>query len=80
MKNIILSDPEVVRIMDQSAKDILEDPFLRETVSHKYYELTREELQSMWMKKLNHLYFKNKDFYFGNGLTQNSYWFWYHFG
>ena len=66
--------------MDKTSQDALDDPFIRETVSHKYYEMTREEKLAMWMKKLNYLYKKDKDFYFGNGLTQNSYWFWYHLG
>ena len=43
--------------------DMETDPEL--ALTHEYYEMTREEIQLMWMKKLNHLYFKkDRDFYF----------------
>ena len=34
----------------------------------------------MWMKKLNYLWNKNKDFYFNKGFAQSYFWFWAHLG
>ena len=48
--------------------------------SEKYYEMSREEIQHMWMKKLNHLWNFNMNFYFKKGLTSSYNWYWAHLG
>ena len=65
MKQVM--SPIMNEVIEQCAKDIKEDPFLAETVSQKYYEMTREEMSFMWMKKMSHLWFKNREFYFKYG-------------
>lgn len=66
---------------DHTAKDMVEDPFLREGQSHKYYEMTREEQMQLWMKRLHHLWFKkDREFYFKTGISPFSYWFLLYFG
>jgi hypothetical protein len=37
------------------------DPDLK--LTHKYYEMTREELQLMWMKKLHKMFKEDKEHY-----------------
>jgi acyl-CoA oxidase len=34
----------------------------------------------MWMKKLNYLWNKDRDFYFNKGFSQSYFWYWAHFG
>lgn len=65
MKQVM--SPIMNEVIEQCAKDIKEDPWLAQTVSHKYYEMTREELHLMWMKKMHYLWNKNRQFYFKYG-------------
>ena len=47
-------------------------------LTHKYYEMTREEIHLMWMKKINHIWFnKDREFYFQKGSTNNFHWFYW---
>lgn len=80
MKKILMPDEVSNQIRDQVAKDIQSDPEIAWSVSEKYYEMSREEIQHMWMKKLNHLWNFNKNFYFKKGLTSSYNWYWAHLG
>lgn len=40
--------------MKKVEEDYKNHPFLRNT--HKYYEMTRYEMQEMWMKKLKYIW------------------------
>jgi hypothetical protein len=58
---------------------MLEDPMMAS--DHKFYELTREEVQLNWMKKLNHIWFKkDREFYFHKGKAGTYHWFFMHQG
>jgi len=46
-----------------------------------FYEMTRSEQQTDWMKKLNHAYFNlDRKFYFGSGSNPAFGWNWVHRG
>jgi len=59
----------------QVAKDQIEDPELH--LTHTYYEMTVEEKQKMWMKRINHLWFKGEEYrkrYFFTRPTVDYFW------
>ena len=69
----LLVDPEAKKIMDKTKYDLENDPKLKFT--HKYYEWTPQEIQQMWMQKLNYLWFhKDRKFYFKDGHQINFSW------
>ena len=63
---------------ERALQEAENDPALKHT--HKYYEWTREEIQYNWMKRLHHLYHKDKKFYFLERPDVQFNWMWLYFG
>ena len=80
MKSVMMPDENANQIISRVNYDTINDPELGYTVSHKFYDMTVEEKQVMWMKKLNYLWNKDRDFYFNKGFSQSYFWYWAHFG
>ena len=73
--SIFMPDKEINEEMKYFEDDRDSDPKLR--LHHRYYEMTVEEKQMAWFKKMNHLYFKspkNKQMYFTNNTRANFFW------
>ena len=52
--------------------DVDNDPELQ--LTHKYYEMTPEEIQQMWMRKMNRLYKIDRKTYFETPWHVKFYW------
>ena len=79
MNRLFRSEDQITKLSEKVIEDIETDPKL--ALTHKYYEMTREEIQLMWMKKINHLWFnKDREFYFHKGKHNNFHWFYLHHG
>ena len=79
MKRLFRSEEEITKLSEKVMEDIENDDQM--ALTHKYYEMTREEIQLMWMKKINHIWFnKDREFYFQKGSTNNFHWFYLHHG
>jgi len=68
--------------LKKSVENLIEsDPNLH--LTHKYYEWSTKEIQEMWMKKLNYLYFHSpqvRKMHFQTRPTVDFYWAWAHHG
>ena len=64
--------PEFRANFEKDWQVIENDPDLK--LTHKYYEMTREEIQLMWMKKLHKMYMTDKEHYFGRSPTPQYFW------
>ena len=81
IKNIFWKDEKSKMIHDKATADVLNDPEL--ALTHKFYEMTRQEKQTWLMKRANHLYFKSAEdrkVYFTDGNHPQFNWTWAHIG
>ena len=81
LKNMFWVDEDSKRVHDKCHYDIENDSNLN--LTHKFYEMTNEEKQQMWMKKLKYLWFKSPEsrkLYFQNGNYPQYGWAFAHHG
>jgi hypothetical protein len=72
------SDPEVRADRIKVEKDQIDHPELANT--HKYYEMTPAEIQTLWMKKLKKAWEVDRQFYFKKRPLPQYYWIFHHQG
>lgn len=56
LKNTVIFDPDYLEVYENARKDKVNHPAIRNT--HKYYEMSPEEKQLFYMKKLNYMWTK----------------------
>ena len=75
----MVGDDQTLILMKKVEEDIKHHPFIRN--SHKYYEMTRQETQVMWMKKLKYIWDNlDRKLYFDHDPNLKFKWFYLFFG